>query len=76
MKYHLMHVSSLGIYPVLTGASPTDDLELLKSLDEIYRKLRLGYGTHYRTMICEIGEDGMIVGESVKRIEEVLAGLL
>ena len=76
MKYHLMHIGVLGSYPVLTGVPPTDDVGLLKSLDDVYKKLRYGYGIYYTTLICETDDEGLITGISLKRIEEARKDLL
>lgn len=76
MKYHLMHIGVLGSYPVLTGVPPTEDVGLLESLDDVYRRLRHGHGIYYTTLICETNDEGLITDCSFKRIEEARKDLL
>ena len=75
MKYHLMHIGALGSYPVLTGVPPTEDVGLLESLADVYKKLRNGHGIYYTTLVCEVEED-LMTERTLKRIEEARKSLL
>jgi len=60
LKYQLYIVNeNLGYYPVLNCTPPTEDIDSLRELLEIVKKLRPGYGVNYGTFIGRHDDDGL-----------------
>ena len=66
-QYELVLVYAAGSYPVIHPSPPTEDLGLVRQLEEVFTKLRPGRGKHYELVICEV-EDKSYTAESRKKI--------
>ena len=65
--YELVLVYAAGSYPVIHPAPPTDDVGLLRQLEELVAKIRPGRGKHYELLVCEVEGKGY-AEESRKKI--------